>query len=215
MSHQSSSTSAQCQEKSDFGRWSVLDRSGEKWLCQCVCGTFKRVYKYDLIKGKSTGCRCKNRDLITSLNKKRATHGSTSTPEFRAWTAMKSRCSDSNAPSWANYGGRGISVCDRWKASFEDFFADMGSRPSPKHSIDRIDVNGNYCPENCRWATPKEQACNKRTNVNLTWQGETRTLYDWSKITGIGRHVIRSRLKKGWSLDLALTEPTQKRRSRK
>jgi hypothetical protein len=120
---------------------------------------------------------------------------------------MTSRCENINSKAFCNYGARGISVCARWKNSFSDFFSDMGPRPSSKHSIDRIDNNGNYCPENCRWATTKEQGNNKRDNIRLTFRGVSKTLMEWSRETGIIWATLHGRHRRGWPTERILTQP--------
>ncbi|MGY8988455.1 MAG: hypothetical protein ACKVG7_07840, partial [Flavobacteriales bacterium] len=113
------------------------------------------------------------------------------------------------------YGGRGISVCDRWRDSFENFLADMGERPSNEHSIDRKDNDGNYEPDNCRWATKKEQGRNRRSNRILTFNNKTQTLIEWSEELGISSAVIRQRIKaSGWSIEEALTTPARQYKKR-
>jgi hypothetical protein len=120
---------------------------------------------------------------------------------------MRDRCGNPNSAAWDRYGGRGIAVCARWQGEngFANFLADMGARPSAKHSIDRIDNDGPYSRENCRWATAKEQANNKRTNRWLTHSGETLTITGWSERLGMSRPTIWGRLEAGWSIDAALT----------
>jgi hypothetical protein len=131
------------------------------------------------------------------------THGMTHTLVYRSWHAMRQRCSNPKSIGYPYYGGRGIRVCKRWQ-KFENFFADMGDRPTPKHTIDRINVNGDYEPSNCRWALSKEQAQNTTQNVRLSYGGETLILSEWSRRTGIRPHVIGYRLRHGWSAARAL-----------
>lgn len=119
------------------------------------------------------------------------------TPEYRAWTQMLDRCRRPRHPAFHRYGGRGIKVCERWAGSYEQFLADMGRRPSPRHSLDRIDNDGNYEPSNCRWATTKEQMRNRAANVRLTARGETLTLAEWSERTGVALDVLAKRAKRG------------------
>lgn len=126
--------------------------------------------------------------------------------EHNSWYSLRSRCRNPKDHAFHNYGGRGIKVCERWE-SFENFLADMGPRPSPKHSIDRIDVNGDYCPENCRWATRQEQNSNRRDCHYLTHNGETLTVYEWARRTGLSDGAIRYRMKQGWSVAKTLTTP--------
>jgi hypothetical protein len=134
------------------------------------------------------------------------THGQSKTPTWRTWAGMRNRCNNPNNQKYPAYGGKGIKVCERW-GSFENFVADMGERPSPKHSIDRIDNTGHYTPENCRWATPTEQANNKSTNRCVTFLGESLTVAEWSRRTGIPYFTLMYRIKAGWSAERALTEP--------
>lgn len=125
-------------------------------------------------------------------------------PSYRQWHAMKSRCFSKTCKSYYYYGGRGISICDRW-SDFWTFVRDMGKRPSPDHGIDRIDNNGNYEPSNCRWATQAEQNRNKRNTIKLKHAGETKSLVEWAKILGITPLAIWCRIKRGWPIEKALT----------
>lgn len=151
-----------------LGRWTIVGRHSVRsfqcgttsiaWACRCSCGTEKVVQGSNLRSGHSQSCGCLMREVVT-------THGRYLTRQYRAWSGMIARCHSPKNGGFKHYGGRGISVCKRWR-SFENFLADMGERPGPKHSIDRIDTNGNYEPENCRWATNAEQQLNKRTTRN-------------------------------------------------
>ena len=135
-------------------------------------------------------------------------HGMTKTPEYNSWQGMKNRCFNSNDKRYSDWGGRGISVCDRW-LNFENFFADMGLKPSPDHSIDRIDNNGDYSAENCKWSTRVEQANNKSNNRFITIGCVTLNIMQWSKEMSFGNHVIRDRLKLGWSEYDAVMTPLE------
>jgi len=154
-----------------FGRWSVLKlsdvvKSKPQYLCRCDCGTTKVVDGFNLTYGKSSNCGCEKKKNWHSIISR---HGdgkeSARAREYIAWCHIKSRCNNPNTERYPSYGGRGIKVCDRWLNSYENFLADMGRKPSAKHSIDRINVDGNYEPANCRWATDHEQRMNKRPRV--------------------------------------------------
>ena len=134
------------------------------------------------------------------------THGSSCTPEYAIWCAMKARCRNPKSPAYPRYGGRGIQVCDRWMESFEAFVKDMGWRPNPQYLLDRIDNDGNYEPGNVRWATLKQSNRNRRNAHLLTHNGQTRTVAGWAEVLGVSRQLIISRLNKGWSVERTLTE---------
>ena len=128
----------------------------------------------------------------------KTTHGMSRTPEYNAWSHMKDRCFNPNNKNYLDYGGRGIAVCDRW-LNLENFLADMGTKPSPKHSLDRIDNDGDYCPDNCRWATKAEQANNRRYNRLITIGCVTLTIAQWAIEMGFDKNLIYCRLNSGWS----------------
>lgn len=137
----------------------------------------------------------------------RKTHGMGKTSEYSIWSMMKDRCVNPNSTAFSYYGGRGIRVCDRWLESFENFFEDMGKRPSKKHQLDRIDNDGDYSPENCQWRTVKQQHRNKRNNVWIEFDGKKKILSDWAREYGLAPKVLHGRISLGWSMERALTEP--------
>lgn len=143
-----------------------------------------------------------------------ATHGMTDSPEYRSWCSMKARCCNSQNPSYPRYGGRGIKVCQRWLDSFSDFLADMGKKPTPKHTIDRFpDNNGNYEPGNCRWATAQEQSRNRRSNRVIEFGGVSRTVAEWADVLGVGYFTLARRIeRKGYEVALSLPKPPDAKR---
>lgn len=194
-----------------YGRWvvvgpRVIRAKNTYWTCRCDCGNTRIVHAGNLRSGGSTSCGCYNSELMTARNTRHnGSRRGRKTVEYVAWEHLRKRCLNPSDKSYEGYGGRGITVCERWN-DFAAFLADMGPRPSPKHSIDRIDVDGPYAPENCRWATAQEQANNKRNNRRLTLNGVTRTMSEWSRITGIGVATILNRIdRRGWSAEYALT----------
>jgi hypothetical protein len=166
---------------------------------------------YSLRRGDSTSCGCRSATLNAAAH---STHGMRSAPEYWAWAAMKGRCLNQNNPARSYYLDRGITVCPEWLDSFEQFYADMGPRPSPRHSIDRIDNDRGYAPQNCRWALPREQNLNKRTNFRLTHDGLTLCVTEWEQRLGSARGTVRERLRLGWTVERALTTPPDSRRGR-
>ena len=153
-----------------FGRWTVIGYAGKSglkhyWECRCKCGTVKKVLRSNLFAGISKSCGCHKKEILHHLKAKHYAASGSKTTEYRTWVAMKRRCYSPNSTGFKYWGGRGIHVCDQWLKSFEAFLSDMGKKPSPKHSLDRINNDGNYEPSNCRWATNTEQRNNtRRTN---------------------------------------------------
>lgn len=174
-----------------FGRRVVIARSanepsgGATWLCRCDCGTETVVWASSLKRGKSTSCGCAQLDAVTK-------HGYCRIPEFKVWESMVSRCRNPSIKNYANYGGRGIDICDRW-LSFKNFIEDVGRRPSPTMSIERLENSGDYSPENCKWATPTDQARNKRKykNNKTGVTGVTLRKGRWIAHIGIAGKLVR------------------------
>lgn len=195
-----------------FGRLTVKSRAENKgygltaWNCVCECGTEKAVLSMSLRNGNSRSCGCLQRQAATS-------HGMRGSRVYNTWAQMKARCLNPRSRFFADYGGRGITVCDRWM-SFEGFYADMGDQPKGK-SLDRIDNSKGYSPENCRWATMLQQGRNKRNNRNLKFRGETRPVSEWAELMGIKKETVISRLNLGWSVEDALTHPVDSRKATK
>lgn len=194
-----------------FGRLTVLSFAGIRrrgksyWLCECACGAQTIAWGSNLRSGKTRSCGCLLKDY---RSKKWRTHGKSNTREYKAWCDMLARCNNRQQRGWRYYGSRGIRVWKGWQ-SFENFLADMGPTPSYKHSIDRIDNDGDYEPCNCRWATKKEQANNCRSTHWIAFNGKTQPLQIWAEELGICPSMIRKRLKRGWSVERALTTPSR------
>ena len=185
-----------------------INKKVARWNCVCDCG--KRV----VVEGKSLrhnmtkSCGCLHSSALGDASR---THGLTGSDEYKIWCGIKRRCYNTNEHCYPRYGGRGIKMANTWRHDFLSFYADMGKRPSPIHSIERIDTNGNYEPNNCIWITMAEQAKNKRSNIVITFNGETMILADWSKKLGIPYPTLQRRLNKGWSHEKALTTPVDKK----
>lgn len=191
---------------SRFGRLTVLckdcnDTQGRMWLCQCDCGNKKSIRVDHLKTGATTSCGCYNREVASKRNR---THGMTKSPEYAAWEHMKARCENPSDSRFHCYGARGIKVCERWRGEngFQNFIADMGLKPGRGYSIDRINNDGDYEPSNCKWSTDNEQANNKSNNIYISYQGETKTLKEWSRELGLDYKNLWERMKYyGWSFE--------------
>jgi hypothetical protein len=166
------------------------------WRFRCHCGEEFTTTGSRVALGETKSCGCLLAWRAAKVSR---------TPEYRSWRSMIARCCDPSHKSYPSYGGRGIEVCDRWLTSLSAFLADMGPRPSKRHSLDRIDNDQGYSPDNCRWATQKVQSNNTRTNRLLTFGGRTLTLTEWAEEVGLPRRMIGLRLGRGWSVERALT----------
>lgn len=182
-----------------FGRLTVISRADRKgysayWLCRCECRNTTIVRSCKLRSGWTQSCGCLQRESVT-------THGHKGERIYRIWRCMLNRCYYHDS-TYEQYGARGIRVCDEWRGDdgFIKFYNwSMENGYNDELSIDRIDVNGHYEPSNCRWATPKEQANNRRNNIHLTIDGEIKTITQWAEVSGVNPGTIRSRHRKGWS----------------
>lgn len=172
----------------------VPNGKNAKWLCACDCGSQKNILLGALRSSNTKSCGCLSRETASKNN---STHGHTKngkpTKAYQSWLNMKRRCFDTTNKRFDRYGGRGITVCDRWLDSFENFLADMGE-PLPGFLIERIDNNGNYSPDNCKWASRSEQMKNRKNSVLIFYKGKTQNLCDWAKETGIKEETIAARL---------------------
>lgn len=196
-----------------FGRVIILGFAGQTergvstWFCRCECGNITKVEGSSLKRGHTSSCGCLK---IETAGVHSITHGHSKkgqpTPEYRTWQAMMERTQNQNTKQYSDYGGRGITVCERWQ-KFENFLADMGGRPGKGYSLDRKENNKGYFKENCRWATRKEQNNNQRSNVSLTHNGKTQNVSQWADEMGMPAYVLRSRLNLGWPIEKALTTP--------
>lgn len=181
--------------------WSTLsepfaDANGrQKLLCLCRCGQVREVFYQNLRRGLSRSCGCQNRLHYRQFRAER-----------RAWSLMRYRCNTATSPDYANYGGRGIRVCDRWN-SFDNFLADMGPKPFKQATIERINVNDGYSPNNCKWVSLAEQAGNKRNNRFVTIRAERITIAEAARKFNIGASTIRERIRRGWSDEAAVCTP--------
>lgn len=197
-----------------YGRLTVLKYDGNAhWLCRCSCGTIKSIFVSDFTSGRTRSCGCLANENLMFHRVNNRKHGMSKTRVYSIYYGMLHRCYNERLREFKNYGGRGIKVCDRWlgEHGFENFLIDMGDRPSPKHSIDRIDVNGDYCPENCRWVTTKEQANNTRSNAYYTFNGKTQTLKQWCEELNFDYVLAKSRRKSGLSSFNELFGPKKRR----
>lgn len=197
-----------------FGCLTVLGFAGRvngrkpvQWWCKCECGNLTRVGGICLRSGQTQSCGCLRTTQMRRLTRR---HGKTGTPEHKIWGGMRNRCNNPRNHKFPHYGQRGIRVCNRWN-DFENFLADMGKRPTPKHSIERINNDGNYDPDNCKWAEPKEQMNNQHKTLMIEYQGRCQSLSVWCSELGIPRYRTYKRIYvSGWSVEKAFTEPKHK-----
>ena len=191
-----------------FGRWLVLQEAGGKFtkkgrfvpycLCRCDCGTLKHVCSWNLATGKTISCGCYGNSFHIK-------HGKSRNNIYRIWFGIKERCLNKKRHEYYYYGGRGITICDEW-LNFENFYRDMGERPSENHSVDRVDNSKGYCKENCRWATKKEQMNNTRKSKIVEYKGVSKTIAEWEDHLSIRKGTLRTRINRGWDIERAFEE---------
>ena len=181
-----------------FGKLTVLSRvpaTGQaRWMCRCLCGNTTQAPGYELRKGMIKSCGCSKKEFISKLNLKHGhSRSNARSREYHSWYNMKTRCYFPSKPDYKRYGALGITVCDRWRNSFENFLADMGECPIG-HTIDRIDSSGNYEPSNCRWANVYQQANNKKKIIQITMNGKTQSVSEWCRELNLNHRTIRARI---------------------
>lgn len=192
-----------------FGRLAVLGRAPNgrgrqaHWLCRCDCGVELVANGSNLRRENTKSCGCLQSEWA---KKNKAIHRMSKTKIYRIWSSMIERCQSPTCPTFEHYGGRGITVCQRWRDSFSAFYQDVGD-PPPKYTLERIDNDGHYEPGNVRWATRKEQARNRRGNHLITFNGETKCIAEWAEIYNIPQRRLFARLDAGWDVLSALTKP--------
>lgn len=208
-----------------FGRLTVIEsielvyKRGMKWRCACDCGQITAVITNSLNSGHTKSCGCLHREKSSEVGRQiNLSHGDArqgrQEPEYTVWSRMKRRCYNKRDDAYRYYGGKGVVVCDEWKNSYTAFLRDMGRRPTPHHQIDRIDSNGDYEPDNCRWVTRLQQAGNKTNNRYLSACGQTLTVTEWSHKTGLPMKLIHNRITRGWSDEAAVTTPKRRMKPR-
>jgi hypothetical protein len=201
-----------------FGRLTVIEEIDDsktkrpRWLCRCECGNKRIVRGISLRKGDTKSCGCLKKELAKKLSEAKVTHGSSKTRLYRVWYEMRCRCYKKSSPDYPRYGGRGINVCYKWRKSFIPFREwAIANGYNENLTLDRINNESDYSPDNCRWVTRETQNNNTRRNYYITYNGETLTLSQWSKKCGINKNTLHSRLTKyGWSAERALTEEVVK-----
>lgn len=202
-----------------FGRLVCIEQRGKigrvrAFLFRCDCGTEKQLAAGSVRSGGTKSCGCLHADNNRTLKRYKGAHGEChKTPEHRSWQAMLARCTNSSHVAYSNYGGRGIKVCQQWqgKGGYAQFLADMGRRPSLAHTLDRINGDGDYEPQNCRWADKATQLKNRRVARLIEVDGEMVNVSVAAERAGISRALLRYRLNKGWPVDRALSTPPDTR----
>lgn len=195
-----------------YGRLVVLSEQGKHpssgvlWRCRCDCGSESVLPGRQLRRGRTRSCGCLAREASAKrLREQTFRHGMRGTRIHGIWSGMIQRTTNPRRSNYAYYGGRGIKVCERWR-TFENFYADMGPTYADGLTLDRIDPDGDYCPENCRWANPIKQSQNRRNCAAIEWRGRSLVAAEWDRVLGLNRNTVGARLRRGWSVERALTE---------
>lgn len=176
------------------------------WICECICGNKKEIREDHLVNGDTHSCGCKKKKQIIKRNKENVKHGMRNTRLYKIWCGMKDRCNNYNYHNYQDYGGRGIKIYDEWNNNFKSFYNwAIANGYNDGLTIDRIDINGNYEPTNCRWETMKVQENNKRNNRIILYNGKEQTVTQWAEEIGMKRETLISRLNAGWDIEKALT----------
>ncbi len=212
-------TGRQCGKLAIMSRAANSSTNRAQWLCRCECGKMLVIAGKKLRNGHTKSCGCLRKEIGARNGLSRRKHGASHSREYETWNRMKQRCHNPDNQNYLRYGDRGIYTCQRWHSSFTAFLQDMGKIPSSEHSLDRINneqgYNCGHCSDclqrgvafNCRWATTKQQARNRRSNRKLTFQGKTASIIEWSEIVKIAPDTIQKRLEAGWSIKEVLTLP--------
>ena len=196
-------------------RWTViekvesLDGKNSFYLCECSCEqhTQKILARHSIVSGNSKSCGCLAREQTSA---RMTTHGKSGTRLHHIWKGMYERCYCENHQQFKDYGGRGIIICDEWKNDFNSFYEwALNNGYQEDLTIDRVNNDGNYEPENCKWSTRKEQCNNQRTNRLLTYNDKTQTVSQWAEEVGLNKHTLQTRISRGWSVEDALCKPVQ------
>jgi hypothetical protein len=174
------------------------------WKCRCLCGKEKVVRGADLIRGKTVSCGCYMVERIREIRTKHSESGYATTKEYATWLSIRKRCFSPQDKNWPRYGGRGITMSQEWSKSYDNFLRDMGRAPSQKHSIDRINNDGNYEKSNCRWATNKQQSNNRFGNLRIPYNGKVQTATQWAEELGLNRRMISEKFYKGIPIERIL-----------
>lgn len=202
-----------------YGWLTPLSRSSRQGyiLCRCRCGTKKEVRSDHLMSGRTVSCGCYHKkaasERASNMHKANTTHGMSKTRAHSIWFGMKGRCLNPNNQAFEYYGGRGITVCDRWLESFQNFLDDMGEPPEG-YTLERINNDFGYSPENCSWEPRIVQQNNRRVCRKITYKGETKTVSQWARILGIPRNTLYQRLNYGWDMERVFSEPNTRHKQR-